>query len=138
MEIIFGALSIRDLDSFLVPQSAWLLMSGFPDARQAARAATNFIVNVRKLESGDHVAVTGLKRMVGQQPAIEMTAINLAGPLAAHFIASDDFQADLANAEPEVTAMFSTTAAAGGKGAAKATSSRSGKKDRKPASQGRR
>lgn len=107
MEFIFGAVSIRGLDSFLVPPNAWLLMAGFPDVRQAARAATNFIVNVRRIQNGSHVAVTGIKKTVGQQPAFEMTDINLAGTLALHFIASEDFQADLATAEPEIKLLFS-------------------------------
>jgi hypothetical protein len=123
MKILFGALSIRGLDSFLVPSDSWLLMSGFPDSRQAARAATNFIVNVRLLHSGDQVAVTGTKKAVGSQPAVEMTDINAAGTLATHFIATPDFQKELAAAKPKVQSMFkegrTTTRSGGGKRAAK-------------------
>ena len=84
MQIIFGTLSIRGLDSLLLPQNALLLMAGFPDPHQAARAATNFIVNVKGIASGSAVAVTGMPTTIGSQPAIVMTDINLAGGLEAH------------------------------------------------------
>lgn len=84
MEIIFGTLAIRGLDSSLLPQSALLLMSGFPDPHHAARAATNFIVNVKGLTDGTPVAVTGLPTPIGSQPAIVMSDINAAGGLEAH------------------------------------------------------
>jgi len=106
MQIFFGALSIRGLDSSLVPGNRWLLRSGFPDVMHAARAATDFIVNVRHLDNGAHVTVTGEARAVGEQPAIEMTDINAAGSLAPHFIASDEFQAELANADPDIKSLF--------------------------------
>jgi hypothetical protein len=67
----------------LRPQNALLLMSGFPDAQQASRAATNFIVNIKGLRSGA-VAVTGTSTSVGNQPAIVMTDINAAGGLEKH------------------------------------------------------
>ncbi len=47
MQSIFGRLSIEGLTSRLYPQNAVLLMTGFPDPHQAARAATNYIVNVK-------------------------------------------------------------------------------------------
>ncbi len=84
MQIIFGTLSIRGLDSFLLPQSALLLMSGFPDPQQAARAATNFIVNIKGLTDGTAVAVTGTPTSIGSQAAIVMSDINAAGGLEAH------------------------------------------------------
>jgi hypothetical protein len=84
MQIIFGALSIKGLDSFLQPQDALLLLGGFPDPQQAARAATNFIVNVRAIPNGTPVAVTGVPTSIGSQPAIVMTDINRAGGLEVH------------------------------------------------------
>jgi len=84
MQIIFGTLSISGLDSFLNPQSALLLMIGFPDPQQAARAATNFIVNVKGIASGTAVAVTGTPTTIGSQPAIAMSDINPSGGLEAH------------------------------------------------------
>jgi len=84
MQIIFGTLSIRGLDSFLLPQSALLLMSGFPDPQQASRAATNFIVNIKGLTDGTAVAVTGVPTTIGSQAAIVMSDINAAGGLEAH------------------------------------------------------
>jgi hypothetical protein len=84
MQIIFGTLSINGLISMLQPQNALLLMAGFPDPHQAARAATNFIVNVKGLTSGTAVAVTGTPTTVGTQPAIVMTNINAAGGLEEH------------------------------------------------------
>lgn len=84
MQIIFGKLAITGLNSMLFPQDALLLMAGFPDPNQAARAATNFIVNVKGIANGAAVAVTGTPTTVGTQPAIVMTDINLAGGLEAH------------------------------------------------------
>jgi hypothetical protein len=84
MQIIFGTLSINGLTSILLPHNALLLMTGFPDPHQAARAATNFIVNVKGIASGSVVAVTGTPTSVGGQPAIVMSDINLAGGLEAH------------------------------------------------------
>jgi hypothetical protein len=84
MQIIFGKLVIRKLDSFLIPQNALLVMAGFPDPAQAARAATNFIVNTKHIASDTPVAVTGVPFMIGAQPAIVMTDINPAGGLEAH------------------------------------------------------
>lgn len=84
MQIIFGTLSILALDSFLQPQNALLLMVGFPDPQQAARAATNFIVNVKGIANGTAVAVTGTPNTIGNQPAIVMSDINPAGGLEAH------------------------------------------------------
>jgi len=84
MQIIFGTLSISGLNSFLLPQNALLLMGGFPDPEQAARAATNFIVNVKAIATGAAVAVTGVPTSIGTQPAIVMSDINLAGGLEAH------------------------------------------------------
>jgi hypothetical protein len=52
MQITFGTLSRRGLDSFLNPQNDWLLRAGFPDPQQAAVAATNFIVNIKHLPDG--------------------------------------------------------------------------------------
>jgi hypothetical protein len=59
-------------------------MSGFPDPNQAARAATNFIVNIKGIADGSAVAVTGTPTTVGSQPAIVMTDINTSGGLEAH------------------------------------------------------
>jgi hypothetical protein len=84
MQVIFGTLAINGLASMLRPQNALLLMSGFPDAQQASRAATNFIVNIKGLRSGTAVAVTGTSTSVGNQPAIVMTDINAAGGLEKH------------------------------------------------------
>jgi len=84
MQIIFGTLSINGLTSFLLPQNALLLMAGFPDPHQAARAATNFIVNVKDIASGAAVAVAGTPTTVGSQRAIVMNDINTAGGLEAH------------------------------------------------------
>lgn len=84
MQIIFGRLSIVGLSSMLLPQNALLLMAGFPDPLQAARAATNFIVNVKGIPSGSSVAVTGTPTTVGSQPAIVMTDINTSGGLEKH------------------------------------------------------
>ena len=106
MQIIFGVLSRRGLDTFLLPQRALLLLTGFPDARQAANAATNFIVNVRQLGNNAQVAVTGIRRAIGQLPAIEMSDINLSGALTQHFMASDEFRKDLSSAEPAAKAEF--------------------------------
>jgi hypothetical protein len=84
MQIIFGTLSITNLTSTLLPQGALLLMAGFPDPQQAARAATNFIVNVKRIASGAAVAVTGTPTTVGNQAAIVMTDINTSGGLEQH------------------------------------------------------
>ena len=84
MQIIFGTLSISALNSFLQPQNALLLMAGFPDPQQAARAATNLIVNVKGIPNGTAVAVTGMPTTIGSQPAIVMSDINLAGGLENH------------------------------------------------------
>jgi hypothetical protein len=84
MQIIFGRLSIVNLSSMLLPQNALLLVAGFPDPHQAARAATNLIVNVKGIANGAAVAVTGTPTSVGSQPAIVMTDINMAGGLEAH------------------------------------------------------
>lgn len=84
MQILFGMLVIRQLDSMLLPQNALLVMAGFPDPAQAARAATNFIVNVKGVSSGVPVAVTGTPFMIGAQPAIVMSNINPSGGLEAH------------------------------------------------------
>jgi hypothetical protein len=84
MQVIFGQLVIDDLDSTLVPQNAWLLLSGFPDPEQAARAATNYIVNVKHIKSGTNVAVTGTPTNIGDQPAIIMSDINPSGGLEQH------------------------------------------------------
>jgi hypothetical protein len=108
MQIFFGALSIRGLDSFLLPGNRWLLMAGFPDVRHAARAATNFIA-IRHLDTGAYVVVTGEERTIGEQPAIEMTDINAAGRLAPRFIASDEYKAELADAEQDVKLLFKPT-----------------------------
>jgi len=84
MQIIFGTLSISGLNSFLLPRNALLLMTGFPDPQQAARAATNFIVNVKGIASGTAVAATGIPTTIGSQPAIVMSDITPAGGLEAH------------------------------------------------------
>lgn len=84
MQIIFGKLSISGLDSTLLPQNALLLMAGFPDPHQAARAATNYILNIKGIQSGTPVAVTGTPTTVGRQPAIVMTDINPSGGLEVH------------------------------------------------------
>lgn len=84
MQIVFGTLSIEGLTSMLLPQNAILLMSGFPDPNQAARAATNYIVNIKAIASGTAVAVMGTTTNVGSQPAIVMTDINPSGGLEAH------------------------------------------------------
>src|SRR5215467_3898542 len=81
MHILFGTLSLKGLDSYLMPQSAWLLMSGFPDRQQAAVAATNFIVNVRNLEDGTNVAVIGDPTLVDGRPVIILADANAAGTL---------------------------------------------------------
>jgi hypothetical protein len=96
MQIIFGNLSRRDLDSFLNPQNDWLLLAGFPDPQQAAVAATNFIVNIRHLPDGAAVIVTGIPTAVGAQPAIIMTDINPAGELMSHAAAHPLFRERLA------------------------------------------
>jgi hypothetical protein len=83
MQIIFGRLSIESLTSMLYPQNAVLLMAGFPDPHQAARAATNYIVNVKGMGNGP-VAVTGTPTSVGNQAAIVMSDINPAGGLEQH------------------------------------------------------
>jgi hypothetical protein len=93
MEVNFGALSIQGLNSLLMPQDAWLLLVGFPDPKQAAVAATNFIVNVRHLADQAQVAVTGTKGTVGSQPVIIMSDINAAGALMAHAIATPEYKA---------------------------------------------
>ena len=67
----------------LYPQNAVLLMAEFPDPHQAARAATNYIVNVRGIGNGP-VAVTGTPTSVGNQPAIVMSDINSSGGLEQH------------------------------------------------------
>jgi hypothetical protein len=59
-------------------------MTGFPDPNQAARAATNYIVNVKGIASGTAVAVSGTPTTVGSQPAIVMTDINPSGGLEEH------------------------------------------------------
>jgi hypothetical protein len=84
MQIIFGTLSINGLTSMLLPQNAMLLMTGFPDPNQAARAATNFIVNIKGIPDGTAVAVSGTPTTVGSQPAIVMTDINPSGGLEEH------------------------------------------------------
>ena len=84
MQIIFGTLSIVGLNSFLQPQNALLLLVGFPDPQQGARAATNAIVNVEAIPNGSMVAVTGTPTSIGQQPAIVMSNINPSGGLEAH------------------------------------------------------
>jgi hypothetical protein len=89
----FGTLSIQGLNSFLTPQSSWLLLVGFPDPKQAAVAATNFIVNVRHLADQAQVAVTGARSTVGSQPIIIMSDINAAGALMAHAVATPEYQA---------------------------------------------
>jgi len=91
MQIIFGTLSIRELDSFLMPQRSWLLLTGYPDLQHAAAAATNFIVNVKGLEDNAAVAVTGTPKTIGSQPVIVMSGINAAGSLMAHVMASPIF-----------------------------------------------
>jgi hypothetical protein len=94
MQVIFGTLSIEGLTSMLLPQNAMLLLSGFPDPNQAARAATNFIVNIKGIASGTAVAVSGTPTTVGSQPAIVMTDINPSGGLEAH---AAEFQAPAQN-----------------------------------------
>jgi hypothetical protein len=84
VQVIFGQLSISGLDSTLLPQNAWLLLGGFPDPEQAARAATNYIVNVKGLRDGASVAVTGVQTSVGNQLAIVMSDINASGGLEQH------------------------------------------------------
>ena len=84
MQVFFGTLSLRGLDSYLLPQDAWLLMSGFPDHRQAAVAATNFIVNIRNLEDGANVAVIGDPTLVDERLAIILSEVNAAGKLMDH------------------------------------------------------
>jgi hypothetical protein len=84
MQIIFGTLSINGLTSVLLPQNAMLLMTGFPDPNQAARAATNYIVNIKGIASGTAVAVSGTPTSVGSQPAIVMADINPSGGLEEH------------------------------------------------------
>jgi len=86
MQIIFGKLSINGLTSMLLPQGAMLLMTGFPDPNQAARAATNYIVNIKGIASGTAVAVSGTPTTVGSQPAIVMTDINPSGGLEEHAV----------------------------------------------------
>jgi len=97
MEIHFGNLSFRGVNSFF-EESVWLLLSGFPDARQAGIAATNFIRNVRHL-TGGRVAVTGVRTSIDtsfvSQPIIIMSDINAAGSLMDD-LADADMQAGLA------------------------------------------
>ena len=89
MEIYFGNLSVNGFNSFLDEKDRfWLLKAGFPDARQAAIAATNFIKNVRRLEGGP-VAVTGKKGSIGSQPIIVMSDINAAGSMMEVLTAAD-------------------------------------------------
>ena len=75
MPVIMGTLSISGSHSTLRPQNALLLRSGFPDANQAAAAATSFIVKVKGLEDGAEVTVTGTPGTVGTQPTIIMSDI---------------------------------------------------------------
>src|SRR5437667_4934979 len=79
MQIVFDNSSLRGLDLYLMPQSAWLVMTGFSDHRQAAVAATHFIGNVRNLQDDMTVAVTGKRTLVDGQPAIMLTDVNAAG-----------------------------------------------------------
>lgn len=89
MEIYFGDLSVNGINSFLRNNgSFWLLKAGFPDARQAAVAATNFIRNVRHLDGGS-VAVTGQKGSIGSQPIIVMSDINAAGSMMEELLTAD-------------------------------------------------
>jgi hypothetical protein len=84
MQVTFGTLSIQGLNSLLLPNNNLLLQTGFPDPQQAARAATNFIVNVKGIANNTPVAVTGTLTSIGSQPAIIMTDINPSGGLEAH------------------------------------------------------
>jgi hypothetical protein len=84
MQMFFGTLVINGLDSFLEPPNAWLLLGGYPDPQHAGWAATNYIVNVKGLQSGTPVAVSGIPTTVGSQPAIVMSDINASGGLEQH------------------------------------------------------
>ncbi len=96
MEVNFGTISIRGLNSFLVPHEFWLLMAGFPDQKQAAIAATNFIVNVKHLADESDVAVIGVRSTAGSQPVIVMSDLNPAGPLMERAIATPEYRAMIA------------------------------------------
>jgi hypothetical protein len=84
MQIFFGELQINDLDSMLVPPTAWLLLAGYSDPQHAGQAATNYIVNIKGLKSDTPVAVTGVSTTIGTQPAIVMSDINASGGLEQH------------------------------------------------------
>jgi hypothetical protein len=93
MEITFGTLRRNGLSTYLEAGEYWLLMTGFPDPKQAGVAATNFIFNVKHLSENTPVAVTGTKNTIGTQPVIVMSDINAAGSLMEHAMASPDFNA---------------------------------------------
>jgi hypothetical protein len=130
MEVIFGTLSIQGLNSLLMPQDSWLLLVGFPDPKQAAVAATNFIVNVRHLANQAQVAVTGTRGTVGAQLVIIMSDINAAGALMAHAVASPAYKA----LNAAVTKGKKTSSASGPekkKSASARSSKKAASKDRK-------
>jgi hypothetical protein len=79
MQTILGTLSINGLNSMLLPQNALLLLAGFPDSLQAARAATDLIRDIKGIPSGAAVAVTGTPDAIGGQPAIVMSDIVMQG-----------------------------------------------------------
>jgi len=82
MATIRGTLRINATDAVLVEQGALLLMTGFPDPQQAASAARDFIVKVKGIPNNTVVDVTGVSTNIGKQPAIVMSDINAAPPIA--------------------------------------------------------
>ncbi|MFL6233555.1 MAG: hypothetical protein ACJ76N_10515 [Thermoanaerobaculia bacterium] len=96
MELLFGTLSIRELNSFLlIPQDLWLLMVDFPDPEQAGAAATNFISNIKHISDGTDVAVKGTRNSIDNTPVFIMSDINEAGGLMTHVLASPTIQPEL-------------------------------------------
>ncbi len=87
MPIYPGKLVIIGANSYLrqqnAAQDALLLLAGYPDAQQAAAAATDYIVNEKGIAPGTDVEVTGTKAPIGQQDAIRMSDIQRAKAPAA-------------------------------------------------------
>jgi hypothetical protein len=78
MPIYYGTLSIDANQSKL--DLALLLMDGFPDPTQAMYQATQFLVNQKGLNDGDHLWVNGHGGAVGTVSTILMDD---AGPIPA-------------------------------------------------------
>ena len=92
MELYFGTISIRGLNSFLEPHDLLLLMEGFRN-QHASIAATNYIINIKHLADETEVAVVGAKRMVGSQGVVVMSDVNPAGPLMEHIVETSEYRA---------------------------------------------